>query len=227
MRGAVLLLAAAAAACAQTSVIESVYSAREPGLALDPKSPEWSAAPAVAISRDFFGQPIPGPPTEARSRWSKEYLYLFYACPYDELNLKPNPDTKAETPELWNWEVAEAFIGSDYDRIGRYKEFQVSPRGEWIDLDIDRDDPKSQQFMRWNSGFTVAARIDAKAKVWYGAMKIPWKAIDSRTPEPGRELRIGLYRIAGPEPNKKHYSWQATGSKSFHVPKSFGTLRLK
>ena len=81
--------------------------------------------------------------------------------------------------------------------------------------------------MAWNSGFTVAARIDEQAKVWYGVMRIPWKAIDSRPPEPGRELRIGLYRIAGKDPNKKYYSWRPTGSKSFHVPKAFGTLRLK
>jgi hypothetical protein len=37
-------------------------------------------------------------------------------------------------------------------------------------------------------------------------MKIPWKSIDARPPEVGRELRIGLYRIAGKEPNKSYYS---------------------
>jgi hypothetical protein len=57
-------------------------------------------------------------------------------------------------------------------------------------------------------------------------MRIPWKAIDTRPPEPGRELRIGLFRIDGKDPNKKFYAWRPTGSKSFHVPKAFGTLRL-
>jgi homoserine O-acetyltransferase len=205
----------------------SAFSPRDFAVTADPKSAEWSDAPRVTASRDYLGQPIAGPPMEIRSRWTKEHLYLFYSCPYNELNLKPDPNVKAETAQLWNWEVAEAFIGSDYDRIGHYKEFQVSPQGEWIDLDINRHDPKAQQFMAWNSGFTVAARIDAQAKVWYGAMKIPWKSIDARPPEVGRELRIGLYRIAGKEPNKSYYSWKATGSKSFHVPKSFGTLRLQ
>ena len=73
---------------------------------------------------------------------------------YDELNLKPDPTPSVETPRLWNWDVAEAFIGSGADRMTRYKEFQVSPQGEWVDLDIDREDPQGQAGMKWNSGYT-------------------------------------------------------------------------
>jgi len=141
------------------------------------------------------------------------------------LNLKPDPDPAKETPQLWNWDVAEAFIGSDFEHIGRYKEFQVSPQSEWVDLDIDRDNQKGQAGMSWNSGYTVKGRIDAQAKIWYGEMRIPFTAIDARPAEKGRELRIGLYRIAGREP-KKFYAWRPTGQKSFHVPSAFGTLRL-
>ena len=56
-------------------------------------------------------------------------------------------------------------------------------------------------------------------------MRIPFAAIDTRPAEPGRELRIGLFRIAGAAP-KKHYAWQPTGGETFHVPQAFGTLRL-
>jgi hypothetical protein len=142
------------------------------------------------------------------------------------LNLKPNPNPSAETPQLWNWEVAEAFIGSDFDRIGRYKEFQVSPQSEWVDLEIDRDNPQGQQGMAWNSGYSVKGRIDAAAKIWYGAMRIPFAAIDARPPQPGRELRIGLFRIAGVNP-KAFYAWRPPNQTNFHVPQAFGTLRLK
>ena len=207
------------------SVIESAYSARDFDLHPDPHSAEWVSAPRVAANRDYLAQPIAAP-TEIRSRWTKQNLYLLYICPYDELNLKPDPDPVAETPRLWNWEVAEAFIGSDFAHIGRYKEFQVSPQSEWVDLDIDRDSTAGQQGMQWNSGYTVKGRIDAQAKIWYGEMRIPFRAIDTRPPEKGRELRIGLYRIAGKDP-KKFYAWQPTGSTSFHVPQAFGTLRLR
>lgn len=222
-----LLLFMVLAMPADTStVIESAYTPKELSLDPDPRSDQWKDAPRVAANRDKSGAPL-APPTEIRSRWTRENLYLLYICPYDELNLKPNPDPVAETPQLWNWDVAEAFIGSDFERITRYKEFQVSPQGEWVDLDIDRADQKNQKGMRWNSGYAVKARIDSNAKIWYGLMRIPFAAIDARAPEKGRELRIGLYRIAGVEPARKFYAWRPTGQATFHVPQAFGTLRLR
>ena len=164
------------------------------------------------------------PPRSARDGL-RQNLYLLYVCPFDELNLKPDPNPAVETPALWNWDVAEVFIGSDFEHIGRYKELQVSPQGEWVDLSIDRDNPKAQEGMKWNSGYKVKARIDRQAKIWFGEMRIPFSAIDARTPEKGRELRIGMFRIAGANPRKR-YLWQPTGQSSFHVPQAFGILRL-
>ena len=103
----------------------------------------------------------------------------------------------------------------------------MSPQGEFVDLDIDRENPKGQAGGKWNSGFTVAARIDAQAKIWYGMMRIPFSAIDTRPPEKGRELRAGLYRIAGVGETKKYYAWRPTGQTTFHAPQAFGTIRLE
>jgi hypothetical protein len=209
-----------------SAVLESAYASQDFELNPDPDRAEWNAAPRVTAAVDRSGQAVLGPPMEIRSRWTKQHLYLLYICPYTELNLKPNPAPTVETPQLWNWDVAEAFIGSDFEHIGRYKEFEVSPQGEWVDLAIDRDDPKGQEGMKWNSGFTVRSRIDARAKIWYGLMRIPFQSIDARPPEAGRELRLGLFRIAGPEPRQR-YVWRPTGTDSFHVPQAFGTLRLR
>ena len=214
-------------AVSDPSVLESAYLAKELELNPDPEIEEWRAAPRVVANRDKAGQSIGGPPTEVRSRWTKENLYLLFICPYDELNLKPDPTSSAETPRLWDWDVAEAFIGWDYEHIGRYKEFQVSPQSEWVDLDIDRENPKGQAGMKWNSGYAVKGRIDAQTKVWYGMMRVPFSAIDPRPPQPGRELRIGLFRIAGADPRKQHYAWRPTGGVTFHVPEAFGILRLR
>jgi hypothetical protein len=222
-----VLLAVLAVTTNGPSVLESSFAPRDFELDPDPASGEWREAPRVVADHDMSGQPISGPPTEIRSRWTKEHLYLLYICPYDVLNVTPNPTLTEETPRLWNWDVAEAFIGSDFDRITRYKEFQVSPQGEWIDLDIDRADPKRQQSMQWSSGFSVKARVDAQAKIWYAVMRIPFRAIDTRLPEAGRELRLGLYRIAGFEPARTYFAWQPTGQTTFHVPQAFGTLRLR
>lgn len=207
-------------------VLESAYAEHDFELGAEPNSREWIDAPRVAIERDYLGRAIAGPRTEVRSRWTDECLYLLYVCPYDQLNVKPGPPSKAETPQLWNWDVAEAFIGCDEDHIGHYREFQVSPRGEWIDLDIDRQDPTGRG-MGWDSGFTVCGRIDTQSKVWYGEMRIPFSALDSRPPRPGRQLRVGLYRIANAQPDRTYYAWSPTGQTTFHVPEAFGILRLR
>ena len=152
------------AAADPAAVLESSHTPRDVDLTADPKNAFWSAAPHVTADHNYLGQPIPGAPMVIRSRWSDQNLYLMYTCPYEELNLKPDPKPAVETPQLWNWDVAEAFIGSDYEHIGRYKEFQVSPQSEWVDLDIDRDNPRTQPGMAWNSGYTVKGRIDAPNK---------------------------------------------------------------
>jgi hypothetical protein len=206
----------------------SAYVAHDFELTANPGSAEWRTAPSAEMGLDYFGQPVAGKPTIIRSRWSDKHLYLLYECPYDELNLRPNPNPAAETPQLWNNDVAEVFIGWDANRIASYKELQVSPQSEWVDLDIDRDNPRTQAGMRWNSGYTVKGRVDAAAKVWYGEMKIPFSAIDERTgPMRGREFRIGMYRIAGAGTAKKFYAWSPTGQTTFHVPAAFGKLTLQ
>lgn len=210
-----------------SAVFESAFASDDFELAADPTRAEWVDAPRVRAGLDYTGQPVPGAPMEVRSRWTRQHLYLLYVCPYDELNLKPDPTPAVETPRLWNWDVAEAFIGSDFERIGFYKEFQVSPQGEWVDLAIDRDNPKTQGGMAWNSGYRVAARIDPSARLWYGAMRIPFGAIDARPPETGNELRIGLFRLAGPSTARVQYVWRPSGQPNFHVPQAFGILRLR
>ncbi len=209
------------------ATFESVRADRDFELTADPSRPEWKDAPRVLMTRDYLGVPIAAAPTEVRSRWTDGHLYLLYICPYDELNLKPDAASAAETPRLWDWDVAEAFIGSDEQEITRYREFQVSPRGEWLDMDIDRRDPKGQAGSNWNSGLTVRARIDTAARRWYAEMRIPFAAIDGKPPRAGRQLRLGLYRIARVKPARVYYAWQPTGQTTFHVPDAFGTLRLR
>jgi hypothetical protein len=117
---------------------------------------------------------------------------------YEELYLHPNPSATTETNKLWEWDVAEVFIGSDFKNIRQYKELQVSPQGEWVDLDIDRDHPKPEAWKR-NSGYQVKAPVDPDQKIWYVAMKIPLSAIDRRAAA-GNELRMNFY--GDPEPSK-------------------------
>jgi len=192
----------------------------------DPDSSFWSDAAPVFASRDTHGEVVAGHRTEIRARWSTDNLYFLFVCPYQELNLKPCAETAVETNGLWNWDVAEVFVGSDLGNIRRYKEFEVSPQGEWVDLDIDLDRENKEDGWVWKSGCEVTARVDAPRKVWFGFMRIPYSAVDDRPAAFGNRLRINFYRSQGPEPNCKEIAWRPTHSATFHVPESFGTLLL-
>ncbi len=205
---------------------KSVYAARDVALDTDPGAAFWRGALPVFAEVDGHGKVVPSHRTEVRSRWTKENLYLLFVCPYEELHLKPSPDTVKETNELWNWDVAELFIGSNFQDIRRYKEFEVSPQGEWIDLDIDLALPHHEVGWTWNSGFQVAARIDQKAKVWYGVMRIPFAAIDERAPVAGNVFRANLFRGQGPPERQQSIAWKAPMTGTFHTPERFGQLEL-
>jgi hypothetical protein len=153
-------------------------------------------------------------------------LYLLYICPFVQLHLKPNPATDRETPSLWDWDVAEAFIGAEGLGTGRYREFEISPQGEWVDLDISCDNGEQQHRTEWNSGFKALSRIDRDKRVWYGEMRIPMSAFRRSTPRAGDRVPLGLYGASGPPPGTKYISWQPTDRRTFHVPESFGALIL-
>jgi hypothetical protein len=192
----------------------------------DPDSGFWTGASRVIAESDFYGQPIEGHRTEILLQWTQENLYLLFVCPYQELNLRPKPNLTAETYELWNWDVAEVFVGADFQNIRRYKEFEVSPQGEWVDLDVNLDNPPHEVGWVWQSGCEVAARIDSPQKTWYGFMRIPWPAIDSRPPAAGNELRINFFRCQGSGPDRNYITWRPMYRASFHAPEAFGILRL-
>jgi len=221
-----LLIGFSTRAIAADPVIQSTWADSDPKLDTNPASSFWQGSEPVLIDADTYGKPYPKYRTEIRTRWTQQNLYILFVCPYEQLNLKPKPNISKETNELWDWDVAEAFIGADFKNIRRYKEFEMSPQAEWVDLDIDLDKPHHEDGWAWNSGFEVSARIDRGARVWYGAMRIPYAAIDSRPAAVGNTLRINLFRCQGPNSSRKYLAWQAPMSDSFHVPEQFGILKL-
>ncbi|HXJ43978.1 MAG TPA: carbohydrate-binding family 9-like protein [Bryobacteraceae bacterium] len=213
--------------------IESRYSSKDFPLTADPTATQWKKVKPVIAETDRYGKPVAGHRTEIRSRWTKDHLYLLYVCPYEKLFLKPSPSTTTETNKLWDWDVAEVFIGTDLANIDRYRELQVSPQGEWVDLDIDRKNPRPEGGWGWNSGFTVKARIDKEKKVWYGEMKIPIRSLYAQGDKAaarvkaGDEMRINCFRIqGGPGQERVYVAWQPPNKPSYHTPEAFGRFIL-
>jgi hypothetical protein len=204
----------------------SSYAAHDMAIDTNSQSAFWREASSVYAETDSYGHAVPGYRTRVSSRWTEKYLYLLFECPYEELYLKPAPNVTEETFGLWNWDVAELFIGSDFYNIRRYKEFEISPQREWLDLDVNLDLPDHTVGWTWNSGFQTDARIDPEAKIWYGAMRIPFSALDPRPPAAGRTFRANLFRSQGPPGHHREIAWKAPMGQTFHVPEKFGLLVL-
>ncbi len=231
------------AADPSAAVAKSVRAAAEVDLATDPSAAFWRDAEPIVVDRNVHGVVVAGHRTTIYSRWTSQNLYVLFVCPYDTLHLKPEPRADIETNRLWNWDVAEVFIGWDFEHIRQYKEFEMSPQGEWVDLNIDLDHPHHEDGWTWNSGFEVKARIDPAAKIWYGAMRIPFAAIlpvsggvltaanihasaPAGGPPAGLQFRANFFRSQGPAGEQKHMAWQPPMAESFHTPEKFGVLEL-
>lgn len=224
---ALLLCLLQLSVAAENEVFESSHASEDVALSTDPSSAFWKSAGVTYADKGKNGGNVGRYRTEIRSRWSNNNLYFLFICPYETLYLKPQPQTSAETYQLWDWDVAEVFLGTDFKNIRKYKEFEISPQAEWIDLDIDLTKPHHEDGWTWNSQFVVAARVDRESRVWYGAMRIPFSALGVQSPKNGDEFRINLFRSQGPPSQRVQITWRPTMRDTFHVPERFGVLRLK
>jgi hypothetical protein len=177
----------------------------------------WGHAEPVVFCSDWRGENSdPQRETEARLLWSHNHLYLRFCCRYKEIYVNENPSGRCD--ELWLKDVAEIFIQRGADELRHYREFEVSPKGDWLDLDI-------------NAGRKSFLMCDLKSRVvcgnekWVAELAIP---MDCLTPEFNSDeiWRMNLFRIEGREPNRFYSAWQPTYTPkpNFHVPERFGRL---
>ncbi|HUS06060.1 MAG TPA: carbohydrate-binding family 9-like protein [Bryobacteraceae bacterium] len=194
----------------------------------DPSSPTWSHAASTWIVQDCSTvTAYPKLKTEVKALWTDTDLYLLFLCPYDTLNMfLPSDNSKARL-KLWDRDVVEVFLGDDWDNIRHYREFEIAPTGDWIDLAIDLD--KKHADRSWRSGWRTTARVDEKAHIWYAAAKIPLRSVSSSAVKAGTAWRMNLYRIEGQgaDPQRHFLCWQPTcvvNRDPNHVPENFGAL---
>lgn len=186
------------------------------------KEPAWQLPAPVTVEYQLRdGAARPEVSTTVRVLWSDRYLYLGYECPYTELTVFDPPDRKHERTGLWDRDVVEAFIGSDAGNGRHYYEFEVSPNGEQLDLELGG----ATKGLDWNSGFDSDTRVDRPARVWRAVLRIPLKALSAAgAPGRGTRWRLNLYRhdIA----HKTFMAWNPTATSTAHTPEKFGTLEF-
>jgi len=209
--------------CAGGTVITAAYTSAEVELNAAQPSPAWQKATQVSFCNDWQGNNAdPGRETKVRVLWNERTLYIRFECSYRELFTFTDSDPNGRRDQLWDRDVAEAFIQPD--RLGSryYKEFEVSPNGMWIDLDIAPDAKADLK-----SGLRRSVSLDEKAHTWAAELAIPMKAITSNF-DPSVVWHANFYREEGQKEPRAYLAWQPTHSHqpNLHVPSAFGEMRI-
>jgi alpha-galactosidase len=183
----------------------------------------WNAATPVTFCSDWQGKnPDPGRQTQVRVLWSPGTLYLRFECRYRELHVFADSDPNGRRDQLWDRDVAEAFLQPDPSSSHTYKEFEVSPNGMWIDLDIS---PGAKPDLK--SGLQRSVVLDEKGRTWSAELAIPMMALTEQF-DPSATWRVNFYRVEGKGEPRGYYAWQPTHTPqpNFHVPSAFGRMRF-
>jgi len=194
-------------------------------LTLDARHPaaEWQSAKPVTFCADWQGKNAdPDRQTQVRVLWTPQTLYLRFECRYREIFVFADSDPNGRRDQLWDRDVAEVFLQPDPSRPRYYKEFEVSPNGFWIDLDVS---PGPLQDLK--SGMRSSVWLDKERKTWDAELAIPLKALTAKF-DPEAVWRANFYRVEGPKEPRFYSAWQATHTPdpAFHVPSAFGYLHF-
>jgi len=208
---------------APSSEIVAAYVDHEFSLDATRTGDEWQRASPVTFDSDWQERnPDPGRETQVRALWTRQHLYLRFECHYRELFMFEDSDPGGRRDHLWDRDVAEAFLQPDPAQEHFYREFEVSPNGMWVDLDIftgGRADLKS--------GLRHSVVRDEKSRVWTAELAIPMKSLTTRF-DPAAIWRANFYRVEGKKEPRAYLAWQPTHTPqpNFHVPSAFGKLRF-
>jgi hypothetical protein len=207
------------------------YVSKAPELNTDPISATWAKAASTWIQKDCSHEiDYASLKTEVRGFWTDSDLYLLFICPYTELNLWLPADNSKDRLKLWDRDVVEFFLGDDWTDIKHYREFEIAPTGDYVDLAIDLNHDSYDA--KWDSGWQRQGRIDEKSHIWYAAARVPLRSVTEKQVVTGTRWRVNLYRIdgLGADPVRHFMCWQPTcvvNRDPNHVPEHFGTLIFK
>ena len=207
----------------QPSEVVASHVAHEINLEAASPASEWKSAQPIVFFSDWQGKnPDEERQTEVRVLWSSQTLYLRFECRYRGLYVFESSDPNGRRDHLWDRDVVEAFLQPDSARESYYREFEASPNGMWIDLDIF---PGGLADLK--SGLQRSVAVDEKTHRWAVELAIPMKAL-TRNFDPNVIWRANFYRVEGMQEPRAYLAWQPTGTPqpNFHVPSAFGRMRF-
>ncbi len=186
-----------------------------------PTLSSWELAAPLRFSTDWQGKNAdPERETEVRLLWTPESLYLRFRARYRVITVFLDAEPNGRRDQLWDRDVVEAFLQTDPTHLRRYKEFEVSPNGFWIDLDIGSGEKHDLK-----SGLRRRVILNEAAKTWVAEIALPMKYLVERF-DPAATWRVNFYRVEGAAEPRFYSAWQPTRTPApnFHVPEAFGEL---
>jgi len=186
-----------------------------------PNPSSWELAAALRFNADWQGQNAdPERETEVRLLWTPEALFVRFHAKYRAITVFSDAAPSGRRDQLWDRDVAEIFLQPDPSQLRRYKEFEVSPNGFWIDLDIA---PGEKHDLK--SGLQRRVILDEAAKTWVAEITLPVKCLVERF-APAATWRVNFYRVEGSAEPRFYSAWRPTRTPTpnFHVPEAFGEL---
>jgi hypothetical protein len=181
----------------------------------------WAETQPVSFCSDWRAEHAdPTRETTVQLLWSSNYLFIRFHCCYRELYVYDG--SPCRRGQLWLRDVAEVFIRRETEEPRRYREFEISPNGDWLDLDIL---PGSKTILFCDLKSRVV--LDQERGIWTAAMAIPMSCVTTAF-DPRETWRLNFFRIEGRNPDRFYSAWipTFTPQPDFHVPEVFGALKF-
>ena len=181
----------------------------------------WESAFPLRFNADWQGKNADSArETEVRLLWTPETLFLRFHARYRTITVFADAEANGRRDQLWDRDVAEVFLQPDRSHFRRYKEFEVSPNGFWIDLDIA---PGEKHDLK--SGLKQRVVLNEEQRTWTAQLAIPIVCLVTQF-DHTVAWRVNFYRVEGAQEPRFYSAWRPTGTKvpNFHVPEAFGEL---
>jgi alpha-galactosidase len=186
-----------------------------------PSLVSWELSAPLRFNADWQGKNAdPERETEVRLLWTPESLFVRFQARFRTITVFPDAELNGRRDKLWDRDVAEVFLQPDPSQLRHYKEFEVSPNGFWVDLNIAQGEKHDLK-----SGLRRRVILDETGKTWTAELVLPMKCLVGRF-DPTATWRVNFYRVEGAAEPRFYSAWQPTrtAAPNFHVPEAFGEL---
>lgn len=189
----------------------------------------WEELPALPPFILANGRGRAEQQTTVRIAYDADLFYVRFDCDDRDIWGKAT----ARDSAIYDEEVVELFIAPGDAAPTYYYEFEVSPLGTLLDLDVHSPHLERkgiQTNFAWDCpGLQWSVERNDANNHWRAYLVVPWQSIGAARDDLATSWRANFYRIERPHGQPPEFScWSPTMSDpaDYHRPRYFGHLRL-